>query len=183
MPRPSTILYFFSAFGYTVRPIIILLLIKILFRKRKRNLTLWVLVFVGGIVAFSSQFTHLMFWFDENNGFHRGILGFFPHAICGVFMVVTAIVTFKLYMVINKSEILTLIYILIIALIGTLLESIWNLRVVLPGSMAISYAIYYIYLYMQIYKRDELTGLLNRRSLYLDAENWLRAVSQLFQLI
>lgn len=62
-------------------------------------------------------------------------------------------------------------YLAFVCVAATILESkLSGCNYLLPGAMMSSCALYYVILYIETYKRDPLTGLLNRRSFYLDAK-------------
>lgn len=64
---------------------------------------------------------------------------------------------------------MVVIFIGIISVTTTFVESIFGFKFLLNASIGISLMSYYLFLHVQIYKRDMLTNLLNRRNFYQDA--------------
>ena len=76
----------FSVYGYVIRPVLILLLSRIL-NKNKENRILLLLVAINAVVYLSAFFTDIAFTIRPDNTFHRGPLGFTCHIITAVFMI------------------------------------------------------------------------------------------------
>ena len=68
-----------SVWGYSVRPVILLLFIRLLNRKRK-GIVLYGLVAVNTAIYFSAFFSRISFWIEDGH-FHRGTLGYTCHII------------------------------------------------------------------------------------------------------
>lgn len=163
--------YLSSALGYTLRPSAIVILIDILLRRRNSLLILWLPIIVVGLIAFSSYFTHLMFWFGVNNQFAQGYLCYLPHIVSSIYLIILVIMTIKIHRHISSGEIFVVLYSACICVLAMLLESILSdYKFLLTGAMITSCALYYVVLYIETYRRDLLTGLMNRRSFYGDAK-------------
>lgn len=161
--------YLSSAVGYILRPTAVVMLICILLRnKNKSYYFLWAPVILIGIIALTSCFTHIMFWFDEQNRFQRGPLCYISHIGSGIYVLILIILTIQMHRSKEPGEIITIIYTVVLCTVATVLESTHNYKFLLPGAMSVSGVLYYTFLYVQTYKRDLLTGLLNRRSFYFD---------------
>lgn len=159
--------YLAASFGYTLRPAAVVLLITILQRRRKTCLALWIPIGCIAVIAFTSWFTHLMFWFTERNVFMRGPLSFISHLCSLLYVVVLLALTLMRHRYLTSGEIFAVIFSLIVSVVATLLETILSDNLFLiTGAMAVSCVLYYIILYAETFKVDQLTGLLNRRSLY-----------------
>ena len=164
--------YLTSAAGYILRPASIAIIINILLRRRKFNIMIWIPIIVLAMIALTSYFTHIMFWFDAQNNFRRGELGYLSHFISAIYMVVLVVKTIQVHKNLDFGEVLIIFYIAFICTLTTVLESVLSIRFLLPGVMMVSCALYYIILNVQPYKKDALTGLLNRRSFYIDSAKW-----------
>lgn len=162
--------YISSILGYVLRPSIMVLYTTILLRNQKKYRWLWIPIIIEFILLLSTPFTHWVFYFDQNNIFHRNFLGYLPHFL-GLFYVAVLITLAKrMNTFIDKTELLTLFYMVGIIVLSTILETTLVLKFLFPTTMTIACIIYYIYLYVQIYKKDALTGLLNRRNFYIDSK-------------
>ncbi len=161
--------YVSSIIGYILRPTALSIFITILLRNRKSHYLLWVPVVIIAIILISNPFNHIVFYFDQYNEFQRGPLGYMPHIFSGFYMGILLFAAIKKFRIVDKAEIMTIVYIVILCSVATSLETIFGLKFLLPGAMVNSCTIYYIYLYVQVYKLDVMTGLPNRRSFYMEA--------------
>lgn len=91
LPGPTVLHFLTSAAGYTLRPAAMMVFIGILMRRRKSGFMLWSLVVIVGVIAFTSYFTHVMFWFGDNNQFMRGPLSYLTHIVCGLYLVILVV--------------------------------------------------------------------------------------------
>lgn len=169
LPRTSIFRYFTSALGYSLRPMAIIIVLCILMRRKSVHIMVWIPVALLALLAFTSGFTHLMFWFNDVNDFNRGPLGYLPHILSGAYMIALIALTIKMHRQISSYEVFTVAFIAVICTLATAIESLAHAKFLLPGAMSVSCAMYYIFLNVQTYRRDVLTGLLNRRSFYTDA--------------
>ncbi len=168
-PSLNVVRYASSALGYTLRPATLAVVLAILFRRKSSNYALWIPIAIIFLLEATSYFTHLTFWFDVNNDFHRGVLCYIPHIISAVYMVVLIVSTIRMHKKMDLGEVLTIFYIAVLCGFSTYIESTQGAKFLLPAAMMVSCSLYYLFLYVQTYKRDALTELLNRRSFFLDA--------------
>ena len=68
-----------SVWGYSVRPVILLLFISLLNNKKNYRILIG-LVMVNAAVFFSAFFSRISFWIEDGH-FHRGTLGYTCHII------------------------------------------------------------------------------------------------------
>lgn len=171
LPYPTVLRHITSALGYTLRPAAIVILTGILLRRKKSGIFLfWIPIIAIAIISFTSYYTHIMFWFGAHNQFMEGSLRYISHIVSGVYLFVLVILTIKMHRNITPSEIFVVLYIAVICAGATILESVLSgYKFLLTGAMISSCAMYYIILYIETFKCDILTGLMNRRSFYLDA--------------
>lgn len=169
--EPTNLRYLSSAAGYTLRSASLALLIGILLRRKRTSILLWVPIIFVGLVAFTSQYTHFMFWFGTHNQFIRGPLCYIAHVVSAVYLVLLVVLTAKMHRRLPASELFAVLYSAAICVVATTFESVLSgYKFLLTGAMATSCALYYVVLYVETYRCDPLTGLMNRRSFYLDAK-------------
>ena len=160
-----------SILGYTLRPIIIMNVILLVHQFKPKKLILYfipcMLVF---IISSTALFSDISFSYDEANKFVRGPLGLVPHIVSIFYLVLTFYFSFTMYKeksILENVIVLALIFSIIISII---VEMIFKIEGVLNMSIIISIAFYYLYINVQAYKRDTLTGALNRHSFFLDSK-------------
>ncbi len=165
--------YISSALGYTIRPVALGVFISILLRKSENIFNLWIPIIILGIVAMTNYWTHVMFYFDENNVFYRGPLGLLPHIVCISYMVLLVYYAIRKFNVTDIGEIVTVFYTVVICLVAMVLETFYGYKYLLTGASICACIIYYNYIYAQVYKIDPVTGLFNRRTFERDTEKKL----------
>lgn len=166
--------YLTSCLGYVLRPSAIVTILAVLSRREKPNYFLLIPLGVLTLFVFTSPWSHWVFSFEEDNAFVRGPIGYLPHVVSGFYFALL------IYQMIRKSrsigigEIAIVVFIMAICSFAVAMESIAKMKFLSPGCLIVSCTVYYIYLDLDIYKRDALTGLWNRRSLYADTERLSR---------
>lgn len=101
-----------SVIGYILRPSLILILIFLVdknLRTKTRILLLLIPLFLCTICVTSTFYSHLCFWFTENNAFQRGIFAYVPHIVCLFYTFVCLIVTCRLLKKRDRIDVLVLI--------------------------------------------------------------------------
>ena len=165
--------YFTSATGYTFRPTPILLFAAILKRGEKGKCRiLFPILFLNGILAYTSIFTKWMFYFDENNQFHRGPIGALPFIISGIYLLCLLFWSIQKYRLGYKKEGGIMVLMVFMSVVATGMETIFHFKFIINGVGGISSVFYYLFLHTQTYKRDALTQALNRHSFYMDCEKY-----------
>lgn len=163
--------YFTSATGYTFRPLPIIMLATILERDKKtKNYIMFIPVIINGLLAYTSIFTKWMFYFDENNRFHRGPVGAFPFIISGLYLIYLLRVSVEKYRLGYIKEGFVMIFIVVMSAMASALETIFHFKFIINGVGAIATVFYYLFLHTQTYKRDGLTKVFNRHTFYIDCE-------------
>lgn len=174
MSEPDIWRYLSAAGGYTLRPFIICLFLPLTGQRSKARLTIWLMIplILNTVIAFLSwlpPFRGLMFDFDAQNVFIRGPFGWLPYFCCIFYLLVNLYFIFRKTVIIH-TEILILIVILVLGGIATAMESIMAFDLLLAQVYMIGTVFYYLFLNVQIYKRDTLTQLENRRCFHLALE-------------
>lgn len=178
-PYPTTARIFFSSCGYVLRPAVAYLTVQIVIRKMTRSVRLYISIplVIDFLVSFSSLFSDKAFGYDANNQFYRGPLGVTPFIVGTFYGILLVASTFWF---VRSSQWEEGIFALLIALIsgmGTILESRYSLRGILPSSLAVCLGFYYLFFHTYQNDRDVLTGVLLRRKFYQDAKKWGSSVT------
>ena len=167
--------YVTSATGYTCRPLPIFLLAAILKRGQMGKYRLLYLPLVlNGIAAYTSVFTKWMFYFDGENQFHRGPIGFLPFLISGIYLLCLLFWSFERYLQGDKKEGTIVAFMAFMCVVATGMETFLHFKFIINGVGAVSTVFYYLFLHTQTYKRDALTWSFNRHAFYLDCEQYGR---------
>ncbi len=162
--------YLTTALGYTLRPVALSIFIMILLKENESILHIWIPVIIIAIVSLTSYWTHIMFYFTDNNVFQRGPLGYFPHIMAFGYMGILAYYSVSRYKITDTSEIIAMVYSISACLIAFILEAVFSLKFILTGAILSSCMVYYSFLSAQVYKIDSLTRAYNRISFDKDSE-------------
>ncbi len=162
--------YLTSALGYTLRPVALGIFITILLRKDDSVKHIWIPILFIAVVSLTSYWTHIMFWFTEDNIFQRGPLGYLAHIMAFAYMGVLAYYLVRRFKITDTGEVFAILYIIVTCLIAVILETVFGMKFVLTGTITSSCMVYYTYLYAQVYKTDPLTKAYNRTTFDKDAE-------------
>ncbi len=159
-----------TAIRYSATPILIALIIYALVKK-----THWYVV-VPAIVLFIiniiSIFTGIVFSIDSDGTLKRGVLGYLPYIGVGGYSV------FLIYILVKNSnktvsELLPIIFLAFALSTGLIFPLIIGKEYskIFCTTIAIALFVYYVFMILQLTKKDALTGLLNRQAYYAFLKN------------
>lgn len=173
LPEPTMTRTVAAMLGYILRPIMVYSVILILrFETTKERLILAIPAIINTLVELLSPFTHLTFWFDEDNLFARGPLGFTPHICATFYLALFIFLSVQFFKERNYMEACILVTIAVICAAATIYESLGDYVGLLRAASGLSLTFFYLYYCAQSFKRDALTKVLNRHCFYRDAERY-----------
>lgn len=83
----------------------------------------------------------------------RGPLCYLSHIVAGLYLAALVILTIKMHHYITSGEVFTVLYIAVICIIATVLESVLSgYKFLLTGAMTTSCVLYYIILYCSVHR-------------------------------
>ena len=165
---------------YSIYPIILICVMQLTIMKirtRKRMLLLLIPEFVSIPVYFTSQWTHLVCWFSEDNKWRAGPLRYWPYVVFGFYMLVFLIQNYMYFKNYARDNRLILTYIFFCPVIGALLYLLYEYDSDYGPLFTSAIVLFYIFLYIHMAKIDPLTSLLNRQSYYEDMRTKARAIT------
>lgn len=172
-----------SAIGYSLRSLIPFLLIMTIKSYAGRQLMLFSLpALLNALVSFSALFCGISFGYTADNQFIRGPLGYLPFITAGVYIVILLALTVRNCRDGGIMEVMIITAIVLLAFLSTVLESIFAIPFIQNPSIATSITFYYLFLHTNRSNRDQLTGALNRRRFYLDAEKHKSTLAAIISL-
>ena len=181
LERPTIYRYLLSATDYSIVSLILVSIVIIMYPMQKGYL--YIPAIINSVLCFISIPTGIVFRFSEDNCFNRGVLGFVPFFIDGLYILY---LVFKLFYSnkLIKEEFFIMLFMsatavscLILPLFMSTGTTLW-----LTISVAIDLLLYYVYLLQQFSKRDPLTGLLNRQTYYTDSEKHAAEITAVITL-
>ena len=158
------------AIRYSTTPFIVALILFTLVKKK-----LWFVLIPAIallVIDIVSIFTGIVFSIDENGNMVRGVLGYLPYIILGLYCIVLIYVLVKQ----SNKQLLDIIPIAFLAfsfLTGLIFPLIFgkDYSKIFCSTIAIAVFVYYVFSILQLTKKDALTGLLNRQAYYSDIRN------------
>ena len=157
---------------YLLHPIIMLGIMDMAEFVKKRRLLLYMPILISAPLLYTSQWTHLFYWFDSNNLYIAAdnVLRYYPYFLF-LFYVILFVAAFTMrYARYGTAERKGILISIIAASIGVLLNIIFEIDVDYSTLFASLLLIYYLSLYVLTAKEDTLTHLLNRQCYYSDSD-------------
>ena len=153
------------AIRYSSTPVIIALVSYALV-----NRTHWYVLlpsFVLALINIISIFTGIVFALDSNGDLQRGVLGFLPYVGVGGY---AAFLIVLLFLQSHKqmTEIIPIVFMALAFSSGLVFPFIVGKEYskIFCTTIAIALFVYYVFMILQLTKKDALTGLLNRQAYY-----------------
>ena len=183
--EPTKFRVFLSAIGYSMRPIVVYLILLLALRSYtgttyKKILAIPLIFNV--LVAFSAFFTDIAYTYSKENEFVRGPLGFTTHIVAGLYLLGLLWAVFWKFKGRAKLETYIITICVMNIFISTGLEMLFSNRNISKIAVVLSIIFYYMFFQTQIYKSsmekghqlrlqlekesktDGLTGLLNKKT-------------------
>lgn len=150
----------------------VIFLIRISQRKNTRlKKMLSVFILVNALICIMNMFTGIMFTISSNNEVVKGVLYYLPMIFVGI-----AIFLFSLSGIqnlhTNLGEGLVIFAIIISFLLANIFEAYYKTYFLVSQGAVVCVIFYFLCLNVELYKRDPLTELLNRRSFYSDLDKY-----------
>ena len=165
-----------SSCVYTIQPLILLMAMSIGTPLSKNQLWLLIPEAVCIPLYFSSQWTHIVFYYTNDNSFTRGPLSYLPYFVFAFYALLfgwQVIFKFKKKHLFDGSLILVILLTALLGVILYFINDIDDYNVIFSTGILL----YYLFYYIQIAKTDPLTGLLNRQSYIKDLDEEKRKIS------
>ena len=167
LDHPTVWRILFSAICYSLRPIIVLLIIALVCKRLPKFVLIPAAINV--LLSFSALFSNVVFYFNELNSFQRGPLGYSAYVVSVLYILGLLVVTIRTRPDHSKEE-STIAFFITGTAIGAAFMAYKGYDQLANPTYAVEIMLYYLYTYGQFTKRDGLTGLYNRQSFYGDME-------------
>ena len=147
----------FSYFGYVLRPVVIVLFIRLVDRG-KIDWPLWALVIINAGVYLTAFFSHASFWIDEQNHFQAGPLRFTCHIFSLALLFWLAVVSARKFEKQTGVESTIPLFIAIMVVFSVGLDSFLFVNyyiTALTVAMITGSVFYYLWLHLQFVRAHE----------------------------
>ncbi len=158
----------FSALCYSLRPLIVMMLVFIVYKKAHWLIT--IPAAVNMLLSFSAFFTDISYSINANNTFSRGPLGYTPYVVSLLYIAGLFFVSFR---ELSNRYVEEGVVVMFLAVGGSLaaLLAFGDHSEVVNTTYGAEILLYYVYVYSQHTKHDTLTGLYNRQAFYNDIDS------------
>ncbi len=156
---------------YSIYPVVLVVLMFITAPEQRTRwkllllLTPWLLSLP---LFYSSQWTHLVCWFTEENKYQGGPLSSWPYLLFGLYSLVFLIQNLLYFRRAPRINRVAAWFIVLGPLLGAALYMIFEVEQDYSAMFTSAILLYYVFFYIHLAKIDPLTGLLNRQGYYQD---------------
>lgn len=159
---------FTSAAGFALTPVIPLLIALI---ASKAALSRWLMLPAGLniVISFASILTGHLFFIDDCNSYYRRPLFALMIAISTFYLLLLVYVSFHNLRRMRRGEAVFLFGIVGVILAANLFEIVLSYHFVLWNCCAVLLLAYYLFLHIQYFKFDQMTGVFNRNVFVFDS--------------
>ena len=173
-----------SFLGYNIRIFLMysLKLIAARITSRRERLLTVIPAILNLCITSLAFFTKLVFWYAPDASIMRGPLAYTPHVISLVYSLLLFWHAYRLRQQGKAQEGIIISVAVVLCLAGTFVEMAFQLRGILIGVIAMNVTFYYLYIHIEYFKVDILTGTLNRLSFYADIEMYKQKKTSVYIL-
>ncbi|MBE6014629.1 MAG: diguanylate cyclase [Lachnospiraceae bacterium] len=157
---------------YLLHPIILIGIIDMMGFIKKGRLIFYLPVLISIPLLYTSQWTHLVFWFTDENLYisAEGIIKYYPYLLF-LFYVFVFLGNFIFnYAKRGTAESRGILVSVVAATVGVALHIFYDIEVDYSTLFASLLVLYYLSLYIMTAKEDTLTHLLNRQCYFYDSK-------------
>ncbi len=166
---------------YSSTPFIISLILFALVK-----IKLWYIMIpaiISAILNFISIFTGIVFDIDSSGNLVRGALGYLPYIVVGAYSVILIYILVRLS---NRQviEIIPIVFLAFSFATGLIFPLIIGKEYskIFCTTIGIAVFVYYVFMILELTKKDALTGLLNRQAYYSTLENSYKDITAIVSI-
>ena len=155
-------------FGYMIRPTIMFLIFEVVNKNKRHTLFQYAPLIINTIVLLQNFITHNVFYFSYDSALTQshvlihGPLGYTPHVVSALYAIMISVSAIQYFQLSNPLEMITIFSCIIVAVIATYYESVYDMWGLVRQSMAMCIVFYILHAHMTISNRDVLTKVYNR---------------------
>ena len=153
-------------YGYSIRPIILLLFFYIVGSKQ-RYWPFWILIALNAAIHLTAVFSGICFRIEPDNHFHRGPLGYSCHVVSGILLAYLVYLTIREYSRVHKSETWIPACNALLIIASVVQDSVVDYRIYPVSFLTIavvnSNLFYYIWLHLQFVRKHERAMMAEQR--------------------
>ncbi len=157
--------------GYTLRVALLMSAIYILEKDKiseKIRQLLYLPTVINTVLMVSGLFHNHIVWVDAENVVHRELLSYAPHLLSFLYFLTLVAISFFRFRKGKKVESIILMMSALASAMAVAGEILLNTRGILLSVIALMLTFYYLYLHIENFKKDNLTGAFNRTTFFAD---------------
>ena len=161
--------------NYALQPFIILVISHVTAPIRKKHLWLLIPLVLNMTLCFTSQWTHLVVWYTQDNSYQGGPLQFLPYFTFIFYLLVFVVRNLRNLRKYSMADRLVLIAIVLLPVAAVAVCFFTDITDDYSPIFASSILFCYLFFYIQLTKKDSLTGVMNRQCFVRDIDqSWQR---------
>jgi diguanylate cyclase (GGDEF)-like protein len=171
----------FMATRYSATPFILAQVIYTLIKKQRWFVFIPAMILT--VIDFLSIVTGVVFRIGADGTLQRGPLGYLPFIVAGLYCAFLVLILFR-HSNRQLMEIIPIAFLCVAFVSGLVLPFVFGRAYsqIFCTTIAIALFVYYVFLILQLTKKDSLTGLLNRQAYYADIASEPRSITALLSI-
>lgn len=161
---------FFSFLCYSLRPFIIITFISLL-TDNKIVKYFYSLSVINTLIYATCFFSDITFSFTSENSFSRGPLGYTVHIVCVIYLLLMIALIIKRHYRNEWRRTIMLVFIAVSCSVASYLD-LFEGTVLFDQTVLICVLLYYLFLFIEHSRVDELTDVYNRNSFFNDIKKY-----------
>ena len=179
--------FFLTATKYTLYPIIIIFVILVLstildFVKLKWKLICLIPLVICIPLYYTSQWTHLVIYYSQENHYFGGPLSYLPYIIFALYFVLFFLFNIAFLKRFTARNRIMYLYIALGAMLGVILHMIRGETDDFTPIFTSALSFYFLFLYIHLACVDPLTKVMNRQSFYQEIETYPQSIDAIVSI-
>lgn len=179
--------FFLTATKYTLYPIIIIFAILVLstihdFVKLKWKLICLIPLVICIPLYYTSQWTHLVVYYSQENHYFGGPLNYLPYIIFALYFVLFILFNIAFLKRFTARNRMMYLYIALGAMLGVILHMIRRETDDFTPIFTSALSFYFLFLYIHLACVDPLTKVMNRQRFYQDIETYPQSIDAIVSI-
>jgi GGDEF domain-containing protein len=146
---------------------------------RKQKMWIHIPITISIPLIYTSQWTHLIFWYTEDNVYKtvNSFFRYYPYILFFFYAFALGIYLIENFSLFYRKARKGIFFTLVFSLMGVILHVVVDVDTDYSTLFASVLILYYLFLYMNTSKMDPLTGLMNRQCYYADSKKGRERIS------
>ena len=148
-------------------------------KNRRRSIILLTLLTINNVISILNIWTGWIFTLNEDHTWNINYMFFEPYIVTVISVILYIRIAIK-QLKHNLGESAIVFATIITCFVANILEITMDISFLLPLALIVCICFYYLCLNVELYRRDALTTLFNRRTFYIDVKRFRKNQSVIF---